>query len=175
MSEIVGERAISIIVENLPRAVKDGNDIEARSQMAFAAMIAGFGFDNSMTHLPHSVGHTLGSMYHLPHGNACGIILPEAMEFIAETVPDAVKKVAGAMGLKVTDSTSGKEAGAMISKAVLDLYAVIGQKTLKQNNIAESDFPAIAEMATTDVTYPFCPRKARKEEIITMLQSAYKR
>ena len=175
MSEIVGERAISIIVENLPRAVKDGNDIEARSQMAFAAMIAGFGFDNSMTHLPHSVGHTLGSMYHLPHGNACGIILPEAMEFIAETVPDAVKKVAGAMGLKVTDSTSGKEAGAMISKAVLDLYAVIGQKTLKQNNIAESDFPAIAEMATTDVTYPFCPRKASKEEIISMLQSAYKR
>jgi alcohol dehydrogenase class IV len=100
MSSTVGEKAISIIMEYLPKAVKNGNDIEARSQMAFAAMIAGVGFDNSMTHLPHSVGHTLGSMYHLPHGNACGIILPEAMEFISETVPEAVKKVAVAWAFR---------------------------------------------------------------------------
>ncbi len=175
MSSTVGEKAISIIMEYLPKAVKNGNDIEARSQMAFAAMIAGFGFDNSMTHLPHSVGHTLGSMYHLPHGNACGIILPEAMEFISETVPEAVKKVAVAMGLPVTVATSGSEAGKMISKKVLEFYAIVGQKTLKQNNIPEADIPAIAEMATTDVTYPFCPRKPSKEDIIAMLKSAYAR
>ncbi|MBN2240164.1 MAG: iron-containing alcohol dehydrogenase [Dehalococcoidales bacterium] len=175
MSEIVGERAISLIWEYLPKAVKDGNDIEARSKMSFAAMIAGFGFDNSMTHLPHSVGHTLGSLFHIPHGNACGIILPEAIEWISETVPDQVKKVGKAMGLAITEATTGLEAGKMISKALLDFYGVIGQKTLKDHNITEEDLPAIAEMATTDVTYPFCPRKAEKEDILEMLKIAYQR
>ena len=174
MTDILGEKAITLIMEYLPRAVKDGKDVEARSNMSFSAMIAGFAFNDSMTHLGHSVGHTLGAMYHIPHGNACGIILPEMMEFIAETVPEATKRVALAMGLKV-DGVSAADMGKMLSDAIIEFSNLIGQKTLKDLNIQESALPEIAEGSAKDVTAIFSPRKAEKEDFLEMLKSAYKR
>ena len=175
MTDIIGEKAITMVINSLPTAVKDGKNIEARTQMAFAAMIAGFAFDNSMTHLAHSVGHTLGSLYHLPHGNACGIILPEMVEYISETVPDATRRVGRAIGLKTGDSVPALEAGKMIRDALIEFNALVSQKTLKQWNISEEELPEIAEASSQDGTAFFCPRKAEKEDILVMLQSAYKR
>ena len=175
MTDIVGERAITLVMEYLPKAVKDGTDVEARTNMSFAAMIAGYAFNDSMTHLGHSVGHTLGSLYHIPHGNACGIILPEMMEFIAESVPEAIRRVGLAMGLKTDESVSPAEAGTMIKNALIEFNNVIGQKSLKQLNIEESALPEIAEVAATDITAIFSPRKVEKEDFLKMLQSAYTR
>lgn len=174
MTDILGERAITLIMEYLPKAVKDGSDVEARSQMSFSAMIAGYAFNDSMTHLGHSVGHTVGAMYHVPHGNACGIILPEMMEFIAEAVPEAMKRVGKAMALK-TDNASPAETGKMIRDEMIKFNALLGQKTLKQLNIPESALPEIAEGSAADVTAIFSPRKAEKDDFLKMLQSAYKR
>jgi alcohol dehydrogenase len=175
MTDILGERAITLVMENLPKAVKNGSDIEARTNMSFAAMIAGFAFNDSMTHLAHSVGHTLGSMYHVPHGNACGIILPEMVEYISETVPDAVRRVGLAMGLKTDDSVPAAEAGRIIRDALIDFSTLVGQKTLKTLGVREEELPALAEASAQDGTAFFCPRKAEKDDILVMLKSAYQR
>ncbi len=175
MTDILGEKAITLVMKYLPRAVKDGSDLEARINMSFGAMIAGYAFNDSMTHLGHSVGHTLGSMYHIPHGTACGIILPEMMEFIAETVPEATRRVGLAMGLKTDDTVSAADAGKMIRDAIINFGNVVGQKGLKELNIEESALTEIAEGAAADVTAIFSPRKAEKEDFLGMLQSAYTR
>ncbi len=175
MTDILGEKAITLVMKYLPRAVKDGSDLEARINMSFSAMIAGYAFNDSMTHLGHSVGHTLGSMYHIPHGTACGIILPEMMEFIAESVPEANKRVALAMGLKIDNSLSAAEVGTKLKNAIIEFGNVVGQKSLKELNIEESALAEIAEGSASDITAIFSPRKVVKEDFLKMLQSAYTR
>ncbi len=174
MSDILGENAVSLICKYLPRAVKNGADMEARSNLSFAAMIAGYAFADALPHYGHAIGHTLGSMYHIPHGNACGIALPEVMEYIADAVPDRVRRVGTAMGLDLAASLSPGETGKKVADAIRGLNKKIGLKTLKEHKIKESALPDVAGMALSDDTAGFGPKKASKEDILKMLQNAYR-
>ena len=172
MSDLLGEKAINLICEYLPRAVRDGKDIEAREKMSFAATLAGYAFTDSITHLGHSIGHALGTSHHIPHGNACVLAMPEIAEFIAEYTP-GIKRVGIAMGLKIDEKTPAKEAGKMVRDAIRALNKEIGIKGLQQHNVKESDLPAIAAAATTEGPATFSPKKASADDWLVMLKAAY--
>ena len=70
-----------LIFEYLPRAVKDGNDLQAREQMHNAATMAGLSFGNSQVIMGHGLAHSVGAVFHIPHGNAVGLCLPYTMEY----------------------------------------------------------------------------------------------
>lgn len=74
-------KAIELVLDNLPKVVKDGTDIIARSHMQNAAAIAGLGFGNSMAALAHGLGHAFGADFHLPHGRSVGLFLPYTIEY----------------------------------------------------------------------------------------------
>jgi len=173
MSDILGEKAISLVCKYLPRAVKNGSDIEARTNMSFAAMAAGYAFNDAITHIGHSIGHTLGAMFHVPHGNACAVALPEIMEFVAEKTPAGIRRVGMAMGLKTDDSVSPIEAGIKVRDAIRALNKEIGIKTLKQLNIGESALPEIATRGVTEGPAMFSPRKINIDDLLKILQKAY--
>ena len=175
MSDLLGEKAINLVKNYLPKAVKNGNDIEARTQMSFAAVIAGYAFNDSITHLGHGIGHTLGSMYHIPHGNACGVALPEIMEFVAEAAPEGVKRVATAMGLRIKKGASPDEIGEIVSDALAKFNLAIGQKTLKQLNVPEADLPKVAEVAAGPGPSMFSPKKASSDDVLKILRKAHAR
>ncbi len=83
----MAKEAIKIIFEYLPRAYKDGSDEEARSEMAYAATMAGMAFANAFLGVCHSMAHKLGSYHHLPHGMANALLLPEVMRFNMSEAP----------------------------------------------------------------------------------------
>lgn len=172
MSDMLGEKAISLVCQNLPKAVKNGKDIEARTNMAFAATCAGYAFTDSITHLGHSIGHALGASHHIPHGNACVLAMPEIAEFIAESTL-GIKRVGIAMGLKINEKTPAKEAGKMVHDAIRALNKEIGIKGLQQHNIKESELPAIAAAATNEGPATFSPKKASADDWLVMLKAAY--
>lgn len=173
MSDILGEKAISLVCKYLPRAVKNGSDIEARTNMSFAAMAAGYAFNDAITHIGHSIGHTLGAMFHVPHGNACAVAIPEIMEFVAEGTPAGIRRLGMAMGLKTDDSISPQEAGVMVRDAIRALNKEIGIKTLKQLKIEESALPEIARRGVTEGPAMFSPRKVNSDDLLKILQKAY--
>lgn len=173
MSDILGAKAVSLVCEYLPKAVANGSDMEARSNLSFAATIAGFSFADALPHYGHAIGHTLGSLFHTPHGNACGIALPEVMEFVADVVPEKVRMVGTAMGLKIASNCSSATVGKKVAEAIRELNHKIGLKTLKAHNIAESSLPDVAKMTMTDDTANFGPKKATYEDVLKMLQKAY--
>jgi alcohol dehydrogenase len=175
MSDILAEKAINLICSYLPRAVKNGNDMEAREKMSFAAMIAGYAFADSIPHLGHAIGHTLGSMFHVPHGNGCGVALPEVMEYISDKIPAAVTRVGNAMGLDISDNLSPGEIGEKVADAIKDLNKQTGLKTLKEHKIDESALQGIAEAAMSDLSIRFSPKETNSGDILKMLQSAYSR
>jgi alcohol dehydrogenase len=173
MSDLLGANAIELTWKYLPRAVKNGNDIEARTQMSFAAMEAGFSFQDSMTHLAHAIGHTLGSLYHIPHGNACGVALPEIVEYISDVAPNGIRLIGKSMGLSTGPRTSAADAATKVRLALIEFSAVVGQKTLKGLGVPRADFPKIAEGACGPGVVMFTPKKVSKEDVIKILTAAY--
>jgi alcohol dehydrogenase len=172
MSDLLGMEAIRIVSQYLPRAVKNGKDIEAREKMSWAATLAGYAFVDSLTHLGHAIGHALGSSHHIAHGNACVLAMPEIAEFVAEYTP-GIKKVGVAMGLPIDDKTSDKEAGKMVRDALRDLNKSIGIKGLAQHNIKETELPAVAAAIASEGVGNFSPRRATSDDWLVMLKSAY--
>ena len=79
--------AIKLVFNYLPRAYKDGSDVEARQHMANASCMAGMAFANAFLGLNHSMAHKLGAFHHLPHGIANAVILTDVMRYNAAEVP----------------------------------------------------------------------------------------
>ncbi len=83
-AESMAVGVIRTVHEWLPRAVADGSDIEARSQMLLAAHLAGVGqASGTGVGLVHALGHALGTRGRLPHGTALAVVLPEVLGFYA--------------------------------------------------------------------------------------------
>jgi len=76
-------QAIKLIREYLPKAYKNGEDIEAREKMHIAACMAGLSFGNANVIMGHSIGHALGAVFHKPHGLTVGVVLPYVLQFVS--------------------------------------------------------------------------------------------
>ncbi len=117
-------RATQLIFQYLPRAVKNGQDMEAREKMHNAATVAGIGFGNSLAALAHATGHSLGAVFHTPHGRAVGLFLPYTIEFIGDAREELWAEIAYALKLEVP---KGKKAASVLAQAIRDLSRNIKQ------------------------------------------------
>ena len=92
------QRAISLVIAHLPRVAVDGGDLASRQSMQEAAYLAGVAIDNCGTGVAHSIGHALGSLYHVPHGISVAVGLSAALEWNVAGRPDAYLDTARALG-----------------------------------------------------------------------------
>ena len=74
--------AARLVLDHLPLAYRDGSP-DARGHLQNAATIAGLGFGNAMAGLAHGMGHSLGAVFHVPHGRAVALFLPYTIEYCA--------------------------------------------------------------------------------------------
>lgn len=106
LSEAIALSAIENIAKYLPRAVKDGNDIEAREHVAYASTVAGITMQLTSTTAQHSMEHAMSAYHHnLPHGAGLIMISVEfARYFIEKHACDGqFIKMARAMGMPEAD------------------------------------------------------------------------
>ncbi len=80
-------KAIKLVFDYLPRAYKDGTDVEARDHMANASCMAGMAFANAFLGVNHSMAHKLGAFHHIPHGIANALVLTDVMRYNSAEVP----------------------------------------------------------------------------------------
>lgn len=73
--------AVRLIFANLPRAYRDGSDLEARSAMALASYYAGLAFTRTSVGYVHAIAHQFGAHYRTPHGLANATVLPHVLEY----------------------------------------------------------------------------------------------
>jgi alcohol dehydrogenase class IV len=131
-------RAIQLVFEYLPRVVKDGLDMEAREKMHNAATLAGIGFINSLTAMAHATGHSLGAVFHVPHGRAVGLFLPYTIEFIDEAREELWAELANFLRLEVP---KGERAGPILARAIRGLAKSIKEPlSLKEAGIPFDEF-----------------------------------
>lgn len=105
--------AMGRIVDSLPVAWSNGDDIEARTEMMIAQFKAGKAFGNSSVALVHGMARPLGAQLHLPHGLANGLILPYVVEFNNIAAPEKYAEVARLLG--VADENTGTRQAASLA------------------------------------------------------------
>ncbi len=106
LSETLALSAIENIAKYLPRAVKDGNDLEAREHVAYGSTIAGMTMQLTSTTAQHSMEHAMSAYHHnLPHGAGLIMISKAFAEFFIEkhACDGQFIKMAKAMGIEHAD------------------------------------------------------------------------
>ena len=167
MSDMFHIKAIEIISKNLRAAV--ANDPDGREGMALGQYIAGMGFSNVGLGIDHAMAHTLSAYYDVPHGVACAMLLPIAMEFNAEVSGEKYRDIARVMGAKDVDSMSQEQYRKAAIDAVKQLSVDVGIPT-KCEAIKEEDLDSLASDALKDACYPGNPREATKEQVLEMFR-----
>ncbi len=149
--------AIKMIAKYLPRAVENGDDMEARDHMCQAQYCAGLAFNSAQLGNTHSLAHALGAIYSMPHGNANAIMLPYVMMKNKPAVVKEMAEIAQGMGVDTAglnvDSAADKAVEAVkslmdgigVPKTVTELADVCRIK------ISQEDIPELVAHAAADI------------------------
>ena len=164
--------AFKLIPKYLRKAVANGDDFEAREQMAYAQFLAGMAFNNASLGYVHSMAHQLGGFYNLPHGVCNAILLPHVSRFNLIGNLDKFAKIAAAMGENI-EGLSARDAAELCLEAISKLSADVGIPSgLAVLNVKEEDFALMAGNAKLDICQFTNPRTATLEEVIQIYKNA---
>lgn len=171
MSDMFHLKAIELIAKNLRDAVaeaKSGIPGSGREGMALAQYIAGMGFSNVGLGVDHSMAHTLSAHFDTPHGVACAMLLPIAMEFNKPVVAERLAQVAVAMGVDTTGMSTDEAADAAIA-AVKQLSVDVEIPTVCEA-ITEDELDTLVKDAMADACFPGNPREASYDDVMGMFR-----
>lgn len=184
-------RSLKLVFENLPRTYNNGaDDIEAWSNMANAATLAGMAFANAFLGVCHSMAHKLGAFHHIPHGVANALMLEQVMRFNSAEVPPKMgtfpqysyphtlsryAEIATALGMKGKTDHDKLEA---LIRAINELKATIGiPNSIQEFGVDEQKFldqlDTMCEQAFDDQCTGANPRYPLIREIKQMYLNAY--
>ncbi len=154
-------QAIKMVFEWLPKAYAEGTNLMAREKIHNAATIAGLGMGNSNTQLAHSLGHTLGIVFRLPHGQVIGVLLPYSIQFNAKVSSEKYALIARLIGI---DAKSPEEATEKLITKVKDLAKSLNlPSSLKDLGISREDMEKnmnlLISSARMDPNTATCPRR----------------
>ena len=165
-------KAIELIQANLVNAVENGQDINAREQMAYAQFLAGMAFNNASLGYVHAMAHQLGGFYDLPHGVCNALLLPHVQQYNAQVVPARLKDIAKAMGVDVLSLSDEQGAAAAITAIKKLSVAVKIPKNLTLLGVKAEDIPTLADNALKDACGFTNPKQATHAEICQIFTNA---
>ena len=155
LADLFAIEAVRLILENLETAWRDGSNLEARSNMLYASMVAGLAFSNPRTAGSHACSYPLSEDYHLPHGEACAFTLDSFVRINADERLEYLCRRAGLSGTEELAQRIAalKELGGLRRK-LSDLGEVDLDKlcrdsaahVLMNNNPVKMDEAALREM-----------------------------
>jgi len=166
--------AIRLINDNLPLVVADGKNEKARLNMQIAATMAGWAFTIAQVGLAHGMAHTVGILHHVPHGAACGIVLPKVMRYNVDHAVDKLALVAQALGVD-TAGMQSRDAALAAADAVEALMKKVGHPMrLRDVGVQEDDLPICAFHAIADTADLFNARPVSDpNEVLEIYKQAY--
>jgi alcohol dehydrogenase len=176
VSDSFAEKAIDLICGNLERAVDNGKDRKARMALANGSLLAGAAFSNSMVGLVHAIGHALGGVCRVPHGEAMTILLPAVMQYNLDKCRDRYAELLLPIaGPEVYAATPPDWRARKAIETLTELRARLAEKTEMPISLVETglvrreDFAAVARTALNDGAIIVNPADADYDEIIGLL------
>ena len=160
---LMAVEGIRAMARSLPIAVKKLTDIDARSDTLYGAWLGGTCLGSVAMALHHKLCHTLGGSFNLPHAEVHTIVLPHAAAYNAPAAPEAMGKVAEALGATRSEQAPG---------ALYDLAKRCGTKlALSEIGMREADLDRATDLAMSS-PYPN-PRPLERAGIRKLLDDAF--
>lgn len=172
LSDVMAVSAVKRIFKSLPTAYQNGQDEEAREQMALAALEAGIAFNNSSVTLIHGMSRPIGAIFHVPHGISNAMLLPLCLNYMMDGTYERFAALGRAIGV-ATEESSKVEAARDFMNAVQQLCAFCEIPTLKQYGIDEVAFKKQIKKMATDAMASGSPLNTRKTINIDMIENLY--
>jgi hydroxyacid-oxoacid transhydrogenase len=152
VSDLWCERAMELIARSFRTCVRDGDDVEARSEMMMAATFAGMGFGNAGVHIPHANAYPIAGMVRdyrpsgypqdeplVPHGQAVSLTAPEAFRFCFDSAPERHLRAAELLAPHAAGDGEPRE---RLPQALVELMREIGiPNGIGGVGFTESDVP----------------------------------
>lgn len=153
--------AIKKIFKYLPKAASDGNDKEARSNMALAAYEAGVCINNSSVTLVHGMSRPIGALFHVPHGISNAMLIAECLRFALDGATDRFAVIAREIGEASRDDSDEVAAEKFIT-ALDNLTRELKIPTLREYGIDLDKFKSCEEKMADDAIASGSPSNTRK-------------
>ena len=175
-TDALAEKAIELVVRNLPICVADGKNEQARAAMHEASCMAGIAFNQAGLGITHALSHQLGGQFHVPHGLANAMLLPYVIMYNAVNSTTAKTKyisIAQKLFLLSESHDESVQLSALV-KCIQSLARQVGcAMTMKEFGVNEAayknSFPILVQQAMTDRTYEGNPYEATKEDLTRIL------
>lgn len=164
--------AIRLVFGSLKAAVRDGSDMDARTNMCWAEYMAGLAFSNAGLGLVHGIAHQLGGFYNIPHGLANAIMLPRVLEYNRPYCMGRLAEIAQTMGEKV-DHMTVDQASRQAIEAVRRLIEDVKIPPLCETKFDMKDIDVIAQHALEDTATQTNAVRPTLEDVKTIIAKTY--
>ncbi|MBV9335978.1 MAG: bifunctional acetaldehyde-CoA/alcohol dehydrogenase [Solirubrobacterales bacterium] len=182
-------QAANLIFTALPRAYRDGTDLDARTAMHNAATIAGLAFSNAFVGLNHALAHPVGAQFGIAHGRANAIFLPHILRYNASlpskfmpapgysayVAPEKYAEIARILGFG--GRTERDRRDRLFARVDALLAEVEQPRTLADCAVSRKEFdkalPDLARAAFMDPSIRTNPRIPMIREVIELLEVGY--
>ena len=157
---LMAEEGIRALAKALPQLKTNAPDPQARGDALYGAWLCGMVLAGTTMALHHKLCHVLGGSFELPHAETHAIVLPHAVGYNASAAPDAMKRIARALGSH--DASQG----------LFDLERQAGGPTaLRDIGMAEASLGLAADLVIADPYWN--PRPVERAGIRALLDDAW--
>ena len=165
MGEGIAVEGIRLVKDALPRAFKDGKDLEARAHMMSAAAMGATAFQKGLGAI-HALSHPVGALHDTHHGMTNAVFMPYVLQFNRHAIETKIKRLAAYIGL-MPDFDA-------FLKWILDLRAELHvPHTLKEFGVGKENFALMAKMAPDDPTAGGNPVPLTEKDALALFEKAY--
>ena len=135
--------AIRLIEKNLPVAVADGANLDARMDLLQASLMGITAFSFALNAIPvHNMAHAYGALFRIPHGLANAVFLPVVMELVPSLYLPKITELAQALNVEIKDDTADTALAKVIEKIRLMQHKVGLPADFKEFNLTEEALQA---------------------------------
>jgi len=172
LTDAVALLAMEYIGQYLRTAYSVAGNLEARSKMSMAAMLAGMAYGTESAGAAHAMSQSAGGIHDVPHGDLTARLLGPVMEYNFPAEPDKFARIARALGEDV-HGLSIREAAEMAVAAVFRLTEDLNIATLQDLGFDEQEIPFLAEIAEKDPQTIGNPREVDRVGYAKIWQRAF--
>ena len=158
--------------------------MDARTSLALGSLLAGAAFSNAMVGIVHALGHSLGGLCHIPHGQAMMMLLPHCVRYNldrgihAGLYGELLEHLAPARAAALGPDASTAERDKAFCEHLFELNDLYHDQygvplALSELGVTREDLPAVAKQARYDGAALYNETEITLEDALEILEATY--
>jgi alcohol dehydrogenase class IV len=143
----LARQALSLLSQNIREVCRNGQNLEARSQMLLGSMLAGMAFANAPVAAVHALAYPIGAIFHVPHGLSNALVLMGVLRFNLPAAEELYAELAPIVDPESRNLPAGEAAKRFVESLAAICRDCKVPASLAEVGVRESDLPRLAEDA----------------------------